>query len=74
MSEQETGTVKWFDEKKGYGFITRDSGDVDIFVHYSEINAQGFRSLAEGERVQYGVITGKKGLTAVAVQRIQEGD
>lgn len=74
MSEQETGTVKWFDEKKGYGFIIRDSGDADIFVHYSEINAQGFRSLADGERVRYGVVPGKKGLTAVAVQRIQEGE
>lgn len=74
MSDLEIGTVKWFDEKKGFGFITRDGGDADIFVHYSEIGGQGFRTLAEGERVRFGVVPGKKGLTAVSVQRIQEGE
>ncbi len=74
MSEQETGTVKWFDEKKGYGFIKRDSGEADVFVHYSEIGGQGFRTLADGDRVRFGVAPGKKGLTAVDVQRIQEGE
>ncbi|MCA9933568.1 MAG: cold-shock protein [Ardenticatenaceae bacterium] len=74
MNEQETGTVKWFDEKKGYGFIKRDSGESDVFVHYSAIGGQGFRSLTDGERVRFGVETGKKGLTAVDVIRIEDGE
>ena len=63
----EQGTVKWFNDSKGYGFIARDSGG-DIFVHQSAIQAQGFRSLAEGQRVQFDVTKGPKGFQAEHVQ------
>ncbi len=63
MAERETGTVKWFNATKGYGFITRDAGG-DVFVHYSAINAKGYRSLEEGQRVQFDIVEGKKGLQA----------
>jgi CspA family cold shock protein len=66
MAERETGTVKWFNATKGYGFITRDSGG-DVFVHYSAIQSQGYRSLEEGQRVQFEIIEGKKGLQAQEV-------
>ena len=67
MSEQESGTVKWFNESKGYGFIQRDGGD-DVFVHYSAIMMPGFKTLQEGQRVQFLVEQGSKGLQAVNVQ------
>lgn len=60
------GQVKWFDQKKGYGFITREDGD-DIFVHYSAINSQGFKTLNEGDEVEFEVTEGKKGLQATNV-------
>ncbi len=63
MAERETGTVKWFNATKGYGFITRDTGG-DVFVHYSAINSKGYRSLEEGQRVQFEIVEGKKGLQA----------
>jgi cold shock protein len=66
MVERETGTVKWFNATKGYGFITRDAGG-DVFVHYSAINSAGYRSLEEGQRVEYAVTEGKKGLQAQEV-------
>ena len=69
MSERETGTVKWFSDQKGYGFITRDSGG-DVFVHHSAIAAQGFRSLAEGQRVEFTVEQGQKGPAAADVRVI----
>ena len=69
MSQRETGTVKWFDERKGYGFITRDSGG-DIFVHHSAIAGEGFRSLADGERVEFEVGEGRKGPAAVDVRKV----
>ena len=56
-----TGIVKWFNEKKGYGFITPDDGGEDLFVHYSAIEAAGFRTLREGQRVEYEAVTGEKG-------------
>ena len=64
MDEQ--GKVKWFDEKRGYGFIERDNGS-DIFVHYSGIQINGFKTLSEGQRVSFKTQTGKKGLMAVDV-------
>ncbi len=63
------GTIKWFNEKKGYGFIKRENGP-DVFVHYSAIASDGFRTLAEGERVQFDLEEGDKGLKAVNVVRI----
>jgi len=63
----EQGTVKWFNNAKGYGFIARDSGG-DVFVHQSAIQSSGFRSLQEGQRVQFNVAKGPKGLQAENVQ------
>jgi CspA family cold shock protein len=69
MSERLTGTVKWFNGQKGYGFISRDGGD-DVFVHYSAIEGQGFRNLEEGDRVEFVVEQGQKGPAAAEVRRI----
>ncbi len=60
MLERESGSVKWFNTNKGYGFIVRDQGD-DIFVHYSSIQGDGYRSLQEGQRVEFVVSDGEKG-------------
>ena len=67
--EKLTGTVKWFDSKKGYGFITADNGQ-DVFVHYTGIKGEGFRTLEEGERVSFSVTESDKGLKAVDVERL----
>jgi CspA family cold shock protein len=67
MGERETGTVKWFNETKGYGFITRENGE-DIFVHFQAIQGQGFRTLREGEKVTFIVVQGQKGLQADEVR------
>lgn len=61
------GTVKWFNGDKGFGFITPDDGGADLFVHFSEIQASGFRSLNEGQKVSYTVAQGAKGPQATAV-------
>ncbi len=65
-----TGTVKWFDSKKGFGFITREQGDKDIFVHYTSIEGEGFRSLKDGEAVEFELIESEKGLQARNVRRL----
>ena len=64
------GTVKWFDNRKGYGFIQTDEHPEDIFVHYSVVNMEGFKTLEEGERVAFEVVRGEKGLKAQNVQRV----
>ncbi len=69
MSERVTGTVKWFNGSKGYGFLTQENGP-DVFVHYSAIQGNGFRSLEEGQRVEFTVEKGPKGLQAVNVVAI----
>ncbi len=64
-----TGTVKWFNDAKGFGFISRDDGQKDCYVHFSAIQGNGFRSLAEGERVEFDVVQGQKGPSAENVTK-----
>ena len=66
MSERVTGTVKWFNGGKGFGFITREEGE-DVFVHFSAIQGDGFRNLEEGQSVEFDVVQGPKGLQAANV-------
>lgn len=63
MANRETGTVKWFDNAKGYGFIQRPEGE-DVFVHYRAIRGEGFRTLQEGQQVNFNIVKGQKGLQA----------
>lgn len=65
-----TGTVKWFNEEKGYGFIAPDEGGEDLFVHYSSIEMEGFRVLEEGQKVTFETAPGRKGLQAVSVKSV----
>jgi len=70
MAERELGVVKWFNGEKGYGFIARDNGEKDVFVHFSAIKAEGFRTLREGQRVEFEVVEGDKGPQAQNVDLI----
>ena len=65
-----TGTVKWFNDDKGFGFITRDDGEKDVFVHHTAIQGEGFRTLAEGQKVEFDVVQGQKGPAAENVVKV----
>jgi len=65
-----TGTVKWFNDAKGFGFITQDNGGEDVFCHFSAVQSDGFKSLAEGQKVEFDVVKGPKGLQAQNVRKI----
>ena len=65
----ETGTVKWFNDSKGYGFITVDGTNEDLFAHFSAINMSGFKTLKEGQKVQFDVKTGPKGRQAANIRK-----
>ena len=64
------GKVKWFNDQKGYGFVTPDGGGEDLFVHHTSIEAEGFRTLQEGQAVQFEITQGQKGLQATSVKPI----
>jgi CspA family cold shock protein len=64
----QTGTVKWFDEPKGFGFITPDDGSKDMFAHFSEIKSDGYKTLAENQRVEFEVAPGRKGPQACNIR------
>ena len=72
MAERETGTVKWFNAGKGYGFIERDNGEGDVFVHYSAISGSGFKTLDEGQRVEFDVVESDKGPQAQDIEPMGE--
>ena len=65
-----TGTVKWFNDSKGFGFITREDGEKDVFVHHSAIKGEGYKSLSEGDQVEFEVVDGQKGPAADNVVKI----
>jgi CspA family cold shock protein len=65
-----TGTVKWFNDDKGFGFITPENGSKDLFVHHSAIQGSGFKSLTEGDRVEFDTVEGKKGPAAENVAKL----
>lgn len=69
MAERETGTVKWFNASKGYGFITRDGGE-ELFVHFSSIQSDGYKKLEEGQKVEFTVVEAEKGPQAQEVVNI----
>ena len=70
MSNRITGTVKWFNGSKGYGFITREDGGKDVFVHFTAVQGDGFRNLDEGQRVEFEVTEGPKGPQAANVVKL----
>ncbi|HAS63966.1 MAG TPA: cold-shock protein [Vibrio sp.] len=67
MSNKSTGTVKWFNEEKGFGFISQDNGGADVFVHFRAIASEGFKTLTEGQKVSFEIEQGPKGLQAANV-------
>lgn len=68
MTNNQTGTVKWFNESKGYGFISPDGGGKDLFAHFREIRTEGYKTLTENARVQFDVVEGPKGLQAANIR------
>ena len=70
MSDRKQGTVKWFNDAKGFGFISPEDGSADLFVHFRAIQGNGFKSLQEGQRVSFKVVQGQKGLQADEVQAV----
>jgi len=73
MAERQTGSIKWFDAKKGFGFITSPNGG-DIFVHYSAIQSKGYRVLKDGQKVEFEVIQGPKGLEAKNLEIVETSE
>ena len=71
MAERRTGSVKWFNNARGYGFINSDNQEDDIFVHYRNIQGDGYRSLREGQRVEFDLTQGDKGFQAENVERLE---
>jgi CspA family cold shock protein len=69
-SKRITGVVKWFNNAKGFGFITPDNGEKDCFVHYSAISGKGFKSLEDADRVEFEIVKGEKGPQAANVSKI----
>jgi CspA family cold shock protein len=72
MTDRETGTVKWFNSDKGYGFIVRDNGQRDVFCHFSAIRGSGRRDLFEGQRVEFSVVQGDRGPQAEDVVAVED--
>lgn len=70
MSDRVNGTVKWFNNAKGFGFITREEGDADVFVHFRSIQGDGYRTLNEGQEVEFNLVEGPKGLQAEDVHKL----